>query len=446
MYRGRRCGRLPYSAPAGVNERPVCLMHSRDPDKDYAEFQREFERILEEAGEGEADFTRFVFLAANYLGKEFNAQCIFREAKFTQWADFIEVTFVQGANFTGATFTQGAEFIGATFTQKANFVGAGFTQGANFGHAAFTQEADFGGATFTQEADFSGATFTQEANFGHAAFSGEATLWETTFRNDGEGVGPVFSQARFEKPERAVFYGNHLGQALFHNCDVSNFVFSNVEWRRRKNGKRMVFEEVVSLEGGAAVDLRLKEGSGDERNYGLIAELYQQLKKNFDDRRDYWTAGDFHWGEMEMKCLSSGRSNLVLRWLDCNLSLTALYKYASAYGESYGRPLAWLGFVLLVFTLAYPLAGLERAGGESEPVVSWAKMGQFFAERNYAWWSVPGFWLHGLLMAVSVMMLQRDLPYSPASSLGWWLRLAEYLLSVILIPLFLLALRRQFRR
>ena len=170
------------------------------------------------------------------------------------------------------------------------------------------------------------------------------------------------------------------------------------------------------------------------------------MKKNFDDRRDYGTAGDFHYGEMEMKRQSSRRRNRVLRWLHRNLGLTAWYKYASEYGESYRRPLALLIAVLLLFTLAYPLVGLERAARESGTVVSWARIGQFLAERNYAWWSVAAFWLHGLLMAASVMVLQRELPYSPVSSLGWWLRLAEYLLSVILIPLFLLAVRRQFRR
>jgi hypothetical protein len=30
------------------------------------------------------------------------------------------------------------------------------------------------------------------------------------------------------------------------------------------------------------------------RDYGLIAELYEQVKKNYDDKRDYWTGGDFH--------------------------------------------------------------------------------------------------------------------------------------------------------
>ena len=64
--------------------------------------------------------------------------------------------------------------------------------------------------------------------------------------------------------------------------------------------KRMVFEEDEGLRLDQADTVALLAGGGDpaKLNYSLIAELYRQLKKNYDDRRDYWTAGDFHYGEM----------------------------------------------------------------------------------------------------------------------------------------------------
>ena len=39
----------------------------------------------------------------------------------------------------------------------------------------------------------------------------------------------------------------YLGSALFHDCDVSKFVFSDVRWRKRGNGKKMVLDEIVEL-------------------------------------------------------------------------------------------------------------------------------------------------------------------------------------------------------
>ena len=183
------------------------------------------------------------------------------------------------------------------------------------------------------------------------------------------------------------------------------------EVRSQKNGTRMVFE-------GAETD------SADERRYGLIAELYQQLKKNFDDRRDYWTAGDFHWGEMEMKRLSSQYRNPLVRWLHRNLGLTAFYKYASEYGESYGRPAVWLGIILLLFTALFPWAGFQTGNGE----VSYERFVELVANGNSAWVEGLGLIGHSLLAAVSVMALQRDVIQTLSYPWGRALALTELLL------------------
>jgi hypothetical protein len=103
--------------------------------------------------------------------------------------------------------------------------------------------------------------------------------------------------------------------------------------------------------------------SSDERNYGLIAEIYQQLKRNYDAKGDYLTAGHWHYGEMEMKRLHSRWRWRPLRWLSQHSSLVALYKYASAYGESYTLPLIWLCVVLVGFAFLYPVLGTYPTTG-----------------------------------------------------------------------------------
>jgi hypothetical protein len=492
-------------------------MHSHDPYKSNAEFQRGFESILETAGgvDGVADFTRFVFPDANYSGRTVSAECCFdgatfardasfSKARFEQGAIFSEAMFTQAAYFTGATFTQNVDFSRATFARNVAFTFAEFAQNANFGGGAFTQDADFSRArfaqianfsfatfakgvdfwfaTFTQNAHFLGATFAQKANFneaeftriadfGEARFLSVASFRETVFRRDEELVpGPEFSFAEFSRPEVVVFYETYLGQALFHNCDVSKLTFSLVEWRKRKgSGKRMVFEEEVDLI--AVPDLKPGEGSVDERNYGLIAELYQQLKKNYDERRDYWTAGDFHYGEMEMKRLHA-RSRRT-RWLHQNLGLAAWYKRLSEYGESYVRPSIWLLVILAVFTLLFPLAGLHS--GEKPPqsvttVATGGKTPQSIVtiatqqappaarELSYRHFSdfgsaYPGKWRgwaaffgHSLMTTLYVAGFQKDLAYEPSYPWGRLLALAEVLLTSTLFALFLLAIRRQFKR
>ena len=104
--------------------------------------------------------------------------------------------------------------------------------------------------------------------------------------------------------------------------------------------------------------LRSLEGSPDARNYQLIAETYQQLKRNFDAKGDYWTAGHWHYGEMEMQRMHCEWKPRWARWLKQNLSLVALYKRTSAYGESYTLPLLWLVGVLAFFCRGVPGRGI----------------------------------------------------------------------------------------
>jgi uncharacterized protein YjbI with pentapeptide repeats len=531
MHDGGPCGRPIYKAPAGVDKTPVCLMHSRDPRKDDGTFQAEFQRILQQAGEGIADFTRFVFPSANYSRRSFAAHCIFRHATFTQAAHFTRVTFmqdayfssvrfardadfrwarftqaadfreatttqaasfyeavfVQGAAFSWARFKQAAYFTKATFTEDANFYQATFTQAAyfsgarfmreadfteatfaetaNFIQATFTYDADFSGATFTEDAHFNGATFTRVADFSRAKFLGPAEFRATTYRNNGSSdPSLIFSLAHFEKPEAVEFADVDLGQALFYRRDISKVAFSNVTWRRRENGRWMVFEEVVNLDHrGAEFGLRPGRGSGDERRYVVIAELYQQLKKNYEERRDCWTAGDFHYGQMEMKRLASPRRNPMLRWLHRNLGLVAWYKYASDYGESYVKPFLRLLLVLVVFSLMFPACGLHRVGSEQDPPallsdtvsvsssteeISYANFYRFLsAYPHRRLRRAAAFFGQSLMTTVSVASLRRDFAdYEPQSALGRFVALVELLLTSTLIVLSLLAVRRQFRR
>ncbi len=581
MRKGQPCGRPIYGAPFGVDDVPVCLMHSRDPQKDNLEFREEFQRILLKSPEGPADFSRFVFPLMNFLIYSFEAECIFigavfaqdvdfsravfhgrvhfdktrfsgnadfgetefraearffdarfeghvlfseavfngiarfRDATFMQNALFRHTRFDQGADFVMTTFQQytefsvtdfvgeagftesnfagearfdytkfilGAEFWGATFEQVADFSSVVFSDCAEFGSARFMKGADFSQAMFTQGPDFEETTFAEMVDFRTATFKERVEFRGTIFREDGSALpGPVFSQAHFAKPELALFYNTCLGQALFHNCDVSRFVFSSVRWRRRSNGKSMVLEDDVELDLSQEVNgaLCTQEGDADDRNYGLIAELYQQLKKNYDDKRDYWTAGDFHYGEMEMKRLATPQPNRLSRWLK-NMGLTgarfevfrrswhrhvglaALYKYASEYGESYNVPLLWLAGFLLLFMSLYPVLGLHpalKAGGGQAAVHDSLFRDAGAPElsyRNYIHYgslqpggeklSFPALLGHSLMTSVGVAALQRDLAYEPSYPWGRALSWFELALTSTLIALFLLAVRRQFRR
>ncbi len=299
-YPAQRCGHKLHIAPDGVDEQPVCLMHSNDPGKHkqagqlFKEFWLEFEKILKAAGEGAAHFERFVFPQLDFSKREFRVICRFEGADFTQDAHFNEATFTQNAYFGEANFKRRAIFHNATFKQNANFSGATFIQDAIFWSSTFTRNAEFGGATFSQKADLHGATFTQNvsffkaiftqyADFSNATFKQNVCFQEATFKQkaDFENTefygtsdwcrsrfldqaefrhtkllpekpktpSAVFSLAKFAKPGEIVFEDVDLSRALFLNCDVSAVWFnSSVKWAERKGHHGpAVFEEEILL-------------------------------------------------------------------------------------------------------------------------------------------------------------------------------------------------------
>jgi len=422
----------------------ICFLRSTfegDADFEAVAFSGRLE-FMDARFEGEASFKSSGFAGrADFSGVLFMQVAEFADAKFVQASEFFYATFEKGACFREAKFTQAADFIGATFAQAADFREAEFAEASDFTGAIFKRAADFTGATFKEAADFSHTTFTDVAAFGGAVFKQAANFRRTIFREDGgPKPGPVFGLAVFGKPEAVLFYQTYLGQALFHNCDASKFTFSDVRWRHRENGKRLVFEEGADLPANGGAGLHPREGSPDERNYGLIAELYQQLKKNYDDRRDYWTAGDWHYGEMEMKRLASPRRNRVVRWVHRNLGLVAWYKYVSEYGENYVLPALWLLVLLLAFALIYPLAGLTPGATVARTAATSLEQGsaQVGLAEAYAG--------PGIMTTVGVAFFQRDLAYVPSYPWGRLLSWFQLLLTYTLVALFLLALRRQFRR
>jgi uncharacterized protein YjbI with pentapeptide repeats len=441
---------------------------TQDADFGYATFTGSFSfnavTVTMNASFNDARF----FQNADFNSATFTQETDFQRATFNKDANFTNATFNQDANFNGATFTGDADFGDATFIQNADFQDAWFTLNADFINATFTQDATFDRATFTQNADFMNATFTQaffsstfsgSVSFWHATFSGAAKFRETRFGRDPEYVsGLYFSDVKLEAPEKVQFYKTDLREALLYNTDVSKIDFTLVEWRDRERtgwlrhfGRRYwgarfcLFEEDVTLLPDDA--LRSSVDSRDERNYSLIAETYQQLKRNYDAKGDYWTAGHWHYGEMEMKRLHSRWRSRPLRWLSRHFSLVALYKNASEYGESYTVPLAWLLGVVAIFAILYPIAGLELSKDSGGGLVGYWNFTEFFrmhpAEHPSGW---LGLILHGFMTSISVAGFQRELKYAPSYPWGRFIALLELLLTTTLGALFALAIRRQFKR
>jgi len=446
----------------------------------------------------DADFSNAKFTQdANFSGAKFAQKADFNDTKFTQNAMFTLAQFFLSTNFSAARFAKAAIFYMARFTQeeefnsnrsipktrphriiapnRADFSNAIFAGDTNFNKSRFTQIADFSNVTFTQETVFGNTTFLRGINLTHAKVGGTMKFHETRFGNTfPHEIGLNFSYVTIESPEHVKFYKNDLGQALFYNTDVSDIDFTLVTWRIRIARTWMerwrllartswqpvprfhLYEEDVTLgesrdTKGPYQDLQPPKKCSDERNFALISVTYQQLKRNYDSKGDYWMAGHFHYGEMEMKRLHSRWKFPFLRWLDHHISLVALYKYASSYGESYVLPLAWLAMVLAIFAVLYPAVGIDLnipdASKSGDTLMGYWNYSSFFRSH---WNEHPsgffGMMVHGLMTSLSVAGFQRELRYAPSYPWGRLLALFELLLTTSLGGLFALAIRRQFKR
>jgi uncharacterized protein YjbI with pentapeptide repeats len=503
MGRGYKsiCNRPLHPAPTGVDEQPVCLMHSNDPAKQssplYDAFIEEFESILEKAGDGEANFKCFVFPVFKSSRRTFKPKCNFNRATFTQYASFYGATFNQGADFTGASFlnnaaffrtafTQGVQFykviffqdadfilatfgmtanfadaqfkqqarsIAATFKQDANFTKASFAQGASFAGTEFIQDADFDRATFTQKADFSYATFKQIANYketkfngtadwGSASFLDRAEFRSTNFTPTEEDIpSAIFSLANISNPRRVVFEKVNLSRARFHNCDVSELRFtSTVKWGIEGNRRAVLFEESLATK------------KKPEITFSEVAHIYHQLQKNYDAQLDYTTANEFHFGEMEMRRLNvptSGRFLRLRQRFHRNLSMVALYRWGNDYGNNYIKPMLWLFFFLFFFATFFALPGIGLRQADHNPITyrtEWQPGTSLTHNLPQDVWPELRLYGKSFIAAIDTAIFQKAPDYTPANSRGHALALFEILLTSTLFTLTLLAIRRQFRR
>ena len=427
------CGRAIHPAPTGVDPVPVCLMHSRDPNKNKALFRQEIDAILNgnsayNRPQDAFDFTAFVFPEANFSG----------------------ATFTRAARFTGATFAHEANFRFSKFEQDTDFVNTTFTQSVSFFGVMFARKASFEGATFSKRAILDSATFAQDALFGKADFSNSVA----SFRNTEFGLPTHVLFHLVNKKDSAAGM-----RARFVGCLVEGIRFEDVNWYRPKS--RLVLQDELDL------------GLGRGATHELVADAYRRLVNNFEKARQYELAEQCVIGEMEMRrsnprnFILGGQQNVaklyeksrVAQWLGEHLSFLYAYRALSMYGSSYGRALAWLlALVFLFFPVLYGLTGLSHSPPRSlleareyilpatGASLSWGQA--FRAGRMNRSYGVELLLAYVNLAIYSgeVATFQRERAFQPASLGSRALAIVEQIAVPGQLALFLFALRRRFRR
>ncbi len=398
-------------------EERLCILHSQNPQKDVALFNS---ALAEHRESGRNDFSHFVFPAfAEFLLAEFAKGANFKGAMFREPAQFHIAKFEELADFTGAEFAKGANFILAEFTEGANFRAAKFTEFADFSLAKFVKEADFYSAEFAK-ADFSQATFATAGSFNDTKFFGRTIF---TAKNDEQGhTIPIFKDAEvdfrrayIEPLDSLIFRGADLSRCRFLDTDLRGAEFTNVTWPIISN------EKWIGKRVGVCDETSPPEEGG--RPYAQIERLYRELKQNHEDRRDYERAGDFHYGEKEMR-RKNPETPAGLKFF------LTLYWAVSGYGERYLRPLIWAGALLFGCAFLYLGLGLVEPAGHGHRLCL-NKLED---------------WLQALHYSFRVMTLLKAEEVAKPDGYAKMVSTVQSLLGPLFLGLFGLALRQRLKR
>jgi hypothetical protein len=178
---------------------------------------------------------------------------------------------------------------------------------------------------------------------------------------------------------------------------VSKIDFWNVDWPSRWR-RYVLCDEVV---------YRRSKGLSPSS----LREAYQVLKRRYQDNGDHVRAGEFHYGEMEMKRREYGRPR---RWLSWEFA----YWMLSGYGVGHVRSFVILVGLITGFAGLYHITKPEAFSGFSE----------------------------ALRYSIGVAALQRPEMPTEFGDLQKWLHVAEAVFGPLQIALFVLALRMRLKR
>jgi hypothetical protein len=321
----------------------------------------------------------------------------FFRAHFSGNAGFQEAHFGGDADFEKARFGDTAWFDKAQFSGSAWFEEPQFDRGARFKEARFGGNVWFRGARFGGNADFSGAPGASEGG------------------NDGKD-GSISDRFHFVTFAGARFsdhgYTRFSNRRFLDQTDFSKAIFPVAP----------EFHNAVLHQDTDFTGTRFLDTETDH-----AARAYRTLKLAMERVRARDGEAVFHALEMESR---RKREETPLSVKVFSL----LYKWAADYGRSFISPLGWLGETAGIFFLVYLIcfAALTTGGLVEQDV-----------------WDVWRFTMRQIVRPFDAFTLgtTEGLPAS-LSRIPLWLGFVaaiQSILSLGLIALFILALRRRFR-
>jgi len=432
----------------------LCIFHCKEkPVEEFKNmFLAELNRVNETNSIKEFDGQCFIFPSnTNLNGISFKKIAIFKFAQFSNRIDFSEAEFADKADFGKARFGNKAKLFRTRFGDETNFTETYFGDDTNFGLAKFGKKTNFWQAKFGEGTNFSETTFDDETyfvrtefgyylDFAYSRFNGEAIFQDITF---GEKISDNiinFTNIIFVKPNQVRFENVNLSSFSFVKSNIQDINFLDCEWIKIRK-RHVLFDEIYYSN-----EILNNSDILEKANLGEIEQVYLWLQANFEKNKRYPEAGDFYIGAMEMRRRQiANNKNIVRRLLRQNLfSLMALYRYISLYGERYIRTFNWMLIVLFLFSGFYLIAGFDFPTATIPGSTNYEHINyDLFHKMDIS--ELASDFKKSFMVSLCTLTFQKNVSFHLTTT-SVLISIVETVISAILVSLFLLALRRRFRR
>lgn len=296
--------------------------------------------------------------------------------------------------FTNIDFGMVVDFRAVKFYSNVRFVNLKYNDRVLFDNSRFTEPCEFLYNDINKGIDFVNVLFLNKILFKGNNFS--SFKFDSINRKDFEfkdktypSKPPIIEFVDSYFNENCVLSNTSMNNISFDNCDVSDLSFKRCDWIIKYN--RLIHNE-------KGIDLKDRE------------EHYRQLKRNFDNKKDWEMSGFAYVSEMEVRQKRLRDEKKYYYWF-----IYWFYGFFGRYTQDIKRPIISLSILIILFSSIY-----------------------FFIDYSYL-----KALQRGIKGAIPYILIDTVNPFK-----GYWLilRNVEFLLGGTFFTFFILALRKKFKQ
>lgn len=416
----------------------------------------------------DADFTRAKFNRdIDFSKSKFKENTYFKLVEFSGDVTFFETIFMGETDFTIAQFVGDVSFWGSIFYDIVDFLGTKFSGKLDFRETFILKLLSFYKVQFLREVDFTNSII-KFIDFEQSEISSFLRIRELQRSLVDHG---------FQIPEQSrLLVGGNIppiillrdlrfwenGHLLLEDFNVSrisfwhtNFYvirpridFVRVDWGEKKiiiddiisRPEYKTYKEKKNSETLTYEELRMiyEQIDNSPNKYEGIEQCYRQIRLNYEAGGEHPDAGDFYLSEMKArgKRLKETKNKKFIRFLHW------LYGIVSNYGESPQRALKWFVRLWLFCGIIYLYTGFNFSSYDVRYQFRFDFSHPFNIVSDYLfkaiWYSVinmiPGYFKFANQTGQSMPTVTTIIS------------IIESILGISVLTLFLLAVRRRFRR